>query len=218
MMDPSAVPAGNHYDKFNTRNPIARIMMEGYKRSLGEMVGPLDPGSLLEVGCGEGFLLELLGQRAAAAVHGSDLSASVVSEASDRCPWAQFTVGDVLHLPYAADSFDVVLACEVLEHVTSPDVVLGELARVARRYCLVSVPSEPLWRVLNVLRGAYLKDLGNTPGHLQHWSGRSFLRLLERHFEVVEVRRPVPWTMVLCAVPEPAGSAQSTRSRVRTDS
>jgi hypothetical protein len=43
-----------------------------------------------------------------------------------------------------------------------------------------------------------LAALGNTPGHLQHWSTRSFLALLERQVEVREVRTPLPWTMALC--------------------
>jgi hypothetical protein len=65
---------------------------------------------------------------------------------------------------------------------------------------LVSVPREPLWRGLNIARGAYLKDLGNTPGHLSHWSKRSFARLLARHGEIVELRSPLPWTMALLRV------------------
>ena len=46
-------------------------------------------------------------------------------------------------------------------------------------------------------RGAYLKDLGNTPGHVNHWSKRSFVSLLGRHGDVVEARSPFPWTMLL---------------------
>jgi hypothetical protein len=74
------------------------------------------------------------------------------------------------------------------------------MARVAQRWLLVSVPREPLWRGLNMARGAYLKDLGNTPGHLNHWSKRGFVALLERHGEVVETRSPFPWTMLLVRV------------------
>ncbi len=46
-------------------------------------------------------------------------------------------------------------------------------------------------------RGAYLAQLGNTPGHLNHWSRRSFTRLLSRFGQVVELRSPFPWTMLL---------------------
>ena len=61
----------------------------------------------------------------------------------------------------------------------------------------MSVPREPLWRGLNLARGAYLKALGNTPGHVNHWSKRSFAALLGRHGKVVETRSPFPWTMLL---------------------
>jgi hypothetical protein len=46
-------------------------------------------------------------------------------------------------------------------------------------------------------RGAYWRALGNTPGHLNHWSQRSFVRLLSSHGRVAEVRSPFPWTMAL---------------------
>ncbi len=42
-----------------------------------------------------------------------------------------------------------------------------------------------------------MRELGNTPGHLNHWSRRSFADLLGRHGEVVELRSPLPWTMAL---------------------
>ena len=71
---------------------------------------------------------------------------------------------------------------------------------MARRHLLVSVPHEPLWRILNVARGAYVRELGNTPGHVNHWSKRSFVRELARHGEVVQARSPFPWTMLLVQV------------------
>jgi hypothetical protein len=88
----------------------------------------------------------------------------------------------------------------VLEHVPEPGATLAEMARVARRWLLVSVPREPLWRGLNLARGAYVRDLGNTPGHLNHWSRRAFVSLLARHGTVQEARSPLPWTMALVRV------------------
>ena len=70
-------------------------------------------------------------------------------------------------------------AAEVLEHLEDTEAAVNVLAQIATPYLVVSVPREPLWRILNLARGAYLKDLGNTPGHVQHWSTASFLRLLE---------------------------------------
>ena len=88
----------------------------------------------------------------------------------------------------------------MLEHVPDPEATVAEMARVARRHLLVSVPREPLWRALNLARGAYVKDLGNTPGHVNHWSRRAFVALLSRHGRVLDVRSPFPWTMLLVAV------------------
>ena len=78
-----------------------------------------------------------------------------------------------------------------------PERTLAEMARCAERHLLVSVPREPLWRTLNLARGAYIRQLGNTPGHLNHWSKRSFARMLSRHGQIVELRSPFPWTMLL---------------------
>ena len=80
-----------------------------------------------------------------------------------------------------------------------PEATLAEMARVARGHLLVSVPREPLWRGLNMARGAYWRDLGNTPGHVNHWSKRGFVSLLSRYGTVEEARSPFPWTMLLCA-------------------
>jgi SAM-dependent methyltransferase len=106
--------------------------------------------------------------------------------------------GDAVRLPFPDATFDLVLAVEVLEHLPDPATAIDELARVARpgATALLSVPSEPLWRALNLARGKYVGELGNTPGHIQHWTPGGFRRLVSRRFAVQEVRRPVPWTMV----------------------
>jgi 2-polyprenyl-3-methyl-5-hydroxy-6-metoxy-1,4-benzoquinol methylase len=100
-------------------------------------------------------------------------------------------------LPFAKNEFELACAIEVLEHVPDPEHTVAEMARCAECHLLVSVPREPLWRMLNMARGAYIPQLGNTPGHLNHWSKRSFAKLLSQHGEVVELRSPFPWTMLL---------------------
>jgi 2-polyprenyl-3-methyl-5-hydroxy-6-metoxy-1,4-benzoquinol methylase len=103
-------------------------------------------------------------------------------------------------LPFGAGEFDLACAIEVLEHVPDPDHTLAEMARCAARHVLVSVPREPLWRAVNIARGAYWGQLGNTPGHLNHFSKSAIVALCARHGEVIETRSPFPWTMVLLRV------------------
>jgi 2-polyprenyl-3-methyl-5-hydroxy-6-metoxy-1,4-benzoquinol methylase len=109
----------------------------------------------------------------------------------------EYRVEEATSLSFADDEFDLASAIEVLEHVPEPERTLAEMARVARRRLLVSVPREPVWRMTNMARGAYVRDLGNTPGHVNHWSKRSFVSLLSRYGRVEHVRSPFPWTMLL---------------------
>jgi hypothetical protein len=74
------------------------------------------------------------------------------------------------------------------------------MIRCAQRHVLISVPREPLWRVVNMARGAYWRHLGNTPGHVNHFSRRAIVALCAQHGDVIETRSPFPWTMVLVHV------------------
>jgi len=46
-------------------------------------------------------------------------------------------------------------------------------------------------------RLAYLKNFGNTPGHINHWSTRVLVDFVGKEFEVKEVKTPLPWSLVL---------------------
>jgi 2-polyprenyl-3-methyl-5-hydroxy-6-metoxy-1,4-benzoquinol methylase len=199
-VDAEGTVTGNTYDKYGSTNPVVRRLMGAFERTLDELFEQADPQSLLDVGCGEAVLTHRwalrLGERR---VVGIDLDDPLLHAEWEkrRAPNLTYQVMKAENLPFAAGEFDVATAIEVLEHVPDPAHTVAEMARVASRHLLVSVPREPLWRGLNMARGAYLKDLGNTPGHLNHWSKRSFLKLLSRHGDVVEARSPFPWTMLL---------------------
>jgi len=196
----AAVPTGNLYDKYGSKNPLVRRLMAGFRAALDELWELAAPESVLDVGCGEGILsaewAERVGDRP---VVGVDLDDPGLREewAKRARPNLEFVAADASALPFDAGAFDMATGIEVLEHVPDPDAVVAEMARVARRRLLVSVPREPIWRLLNVARGAYLTDLGNTPGHVNHWTKVGFHSLLTRHGKVLEVRTPLPWTVAL---------------------
>lgn len=198
-----SVVAGNVYPKYTTRNPIARLLVANFMAALRRLVGQTGVRRVHEVGCGEGFLARKLAADGFQ-VRGSDLSPSAIAEARARsagvAPRIAFQVADMYQLEPARDAAELVICCEVMEHLPDPDRALQVLEQLARPHLIMSVPQEPLWRILNLARGRYWSELGNTPGHLQHWSTGAFVRLLKRHFHVVQVLTPLPWTMALCRV------------------
>ena len=194
------IVTGNTYDKYGSTNPVVRRLMGAFEATLDELFDAAAPGSLLDVGCGEGVLTHKWAERIAPArVVGLDLDDPLLHAewAKRAAPNLAYMVQKAENLPFADDEFDVACAIEVLEHVPDPEHTVAEMARCAAGHLLVSVPREPLWRGLNMARGAYVREFGNTPGHLNHWSKRGFERLLARHGEVVESRSPFPWTMLL---------------------
>jgi 2-polyprenyl-3-methyl-5-hydroxy-6-metoxy-1,4-benzoquinol methylase len=197
------IVTGNTYDKYGSTNPLVRHLMAGFERAVDELLDRAAPGSLLDVGCGEGVLVERWARRLEGArIVGIDLEEESIQAgwSEHQAPNLEYRAMAAENLPFAANEFDLASAIELLEHVPDPERTLAEMAHCARCHLLVSVPREPLWRMLNVARGAYWSELGNTPGHVNHWSKRSFARLLSRHGDIVEVRSPFPWTMALVRV------------------
>ena len=200
-VDREGTVTGNTFDKYGSTNPVVRRLMAGFEGTREELFTQADPQSLLDVGCGEGVLTHQWAQRLGEQrrVVGIDLDDPALHAewAKRTAPNLEYRVMKAENLPFADGEFDAAAAIEVLEHVPDAEHTVAEMARVAKRWLLVSVPREPLWRGLNLARGAYWKDLGNTPGHVNHWSKRSFVALLSRHGEVVQARSPFPWTMLL---------------------
>jgi len=203
--DAEGTVTGNTYDKYGSTNPVVRRLMAGFERTLDELFLQAAPSSVLDVGCGEGVLTQKWAKRLEGRIVGLDLEdPSIQAEWEKRRePNLEYRVMKAENLPFEDGEFALASAIEVLEHVPDPEHTVAEMARVSSGHLLVSVPREPLWRGLNMARGAYLRDLGNTPGHVNHWSKRSFVALLSRHGEVVEARSPFPWTMLLVRVTSP---------------
>jgi SAM-dependent methyltransferase len=197
----SAPVAGNVYDKYASSNPAVRRLMRSFFGALDDLLLRADPADVLDVGCGEGVVTRhLVARLGGRRVVGLDRDVPALRAAWAGADGPEFVTGDAQALPYADAAFDLVALVEMLQLVDDPGRALAQAARVARRWMLVTVPREPLWRALNVARGAYVRRLGNTPGHRHHWSRRAVLDLVAAHGEVVAVRSPLPWTLALVSM------------------
>jgi ubiquinone/menaquinone biosynthesis C-methylase UbiE len=94
---------------------------------------------VLEMACGRGGFSRLLAARGAR-MFGADFSSTALQIARGKSGYAEaqpgirleLTQADAQNLPYASNSFDMIVSCETIEHLPDPSVALREMARVAR--------------------------------------------------------------------------------------
>lgn len=117
-----------HYWKSKYRD-LERFISFFYQIDLTLNVTPA--GKVLEIGVGNGIVSDYF-RKAGLAVTTCDIDSALGPD----------VVGDVRQLPFPNQSFDAVVAFEVLEHIPFEDFerALGELARVSRRFVLISLP------------------------------------------------------------------------------
>lgn len=203
-IEESGVVVGNNYDKYGSKNPIVKKLMQEFESALSALVERAQPSDIHEIGCGEGYWV--LNWRAAGIdARGSDFSAQVISLAKDNASEVGqapdiFATRSIYDITSDQDMADLIVCCEVLEHLDDPHAGMKALQRVTKSHIILSVPREPIWCVLNLARGKYVSQLGNTPGHLQHWSKSAFIGFVSEYFDIVDLKSPLPWTMVLAKV------------------
>jgi 2-polyprenyl-3-methyl-5-hydroxy-6-metoxy-1,4-benzoquinol methylase len=202
-IDSSAADTSQDFrTKYTKTNALTRRLLDGFFRAVGESIEGREIKSTLEVGCGEGFSTAKLREMlpADSTLRACDVEQRLVNEARQRNPGITIERESIYELPHADASYDAVFVMEVLEHLDDPARGLAEVCRVSKRWVIATVPREPIWRMLNLARLKYVTTLGNTPGHLNHWSSGSFRRFVGRFADVRECRRPLPWTVVLAEV------------------
>ncbi len=198
--------------KYTSNNRLVQFLNRVYLRNITALVHRSRPRHLLDVGCGEGVVLRHLDRHLQGVrVVGLDVDGTGLRVARSQNS-VSLVQGSVYALPFATGSFDLVLCCEVLEHTEHPAAALAELARVSGDRVLLSVPNEPIWRISNMARGKYLRQFGNTTGHIQHWTRWGFLRLVRRHLDVTAVRSWLPFWSMLLATKQPAAQPDAVRS------
>jgi len=194
--------------KYHSTNPVYNYLVNNFNMGIVNYLDQINSeiNSIIEVGVGEGQILELaisrFGSQSYTAV---DIAEGILKVAKDNLKQfsnqIEFDLGDIKDLQYDDSKFDLAICCEVLEHVPNAEIGVKELSRILKPegYAIISVPNEPIWRILNMVRGYYWKDLGNTPGHVNNWSSSGIRKIIEQEgFTVLNVSKPLPWSMFLC--------------------
>ncbi|WP_055445278.1 class I SAM-dependent methyltransferase [Lacinutrix himadriensis] len=184
--------------KYENSSKIATYLVDSYFKAVKKLLTKTE--NVLkahEVGAGEGRSTMRL-SKMVPSLSASEFVPHLVELAIKNNPTITILEESVYELNYKDESVDLVFLLEVLEHLDYPEAALEELKRISNRYLILGVPREPIWRILNMCRFKYIKHLGNTPGHLNHWSKSSLIKLIEEKYgKVLAVESPLPWTIVL---------------------
>lgn len=188
----------SNYRKHTSDNPVQRALIDRFHRKVTAIVQGLQPETLLDAGCGEGFVADIfLKVMPEVSITGFDVLSESINLAQLRNPRASFAVGDIYNIDHPDASFDVVYSFEVLEHLDDPGRALRELGRVAKRAVVLSVPHEPFFCLANAARGKNLdvRPRGSDPDHRNFWSRATFGTFVGQVLDVEQLTGSFPWTI-----------------------
>ena len=147
-MEDGVIP-GNVYNKYETRNPIARYLQGNFQTVLLQLIRSCGATVAHEIGCGEGYLSAFLHDQLGLRMRASDASGEIIRLARELHANSELRFVDrsVYDLVEAEDSAPLIVCCEVLEHLEHPGRALQVVQRLAQPYAIISTPREPVWRI-----------------------------------------------------------------------
>jgi len=157
--------------EFARRNYFSRIFISNVTESLNA------GSSILEVGCGSGTYLRMLGRRGYRC-YGVDNSMEAIAIARRNCKKVQ--LADIFHLPFKNNSIDIIFNQGVMEHFSDEefDRILKEFSRVSKRVCIIVPSNLSIWRIYDPI-----KD----DEHKTFYSKQRLRNLLKKRFKNVRV-------------------------------
>lgn len=139
---------------------------------------PGDVQNLADIGCGNGVFVNYLTENG----HVREIIGVDRSNAALEYVKTKKTNAEATNLPFQNSSFDCVTCLEVLEHLPIKDyeLALAELARVSRKYIIVSVPfEEPIEE--SYTKCPSCKSIFNYELHLRRFDEEGFSQLFSKH-------------------------------------
>ncbi|NUP10434.1 MAG: methyltransferase domain-containing protein [Polyangiaceae bacterium] len=197
--------SNTYFDRFETpkyqnKNPVQRHLIRRFARTIHALFVAAGPTRrVVEIGVGEGFLSGYLSEQfPEKQFTGVDADTPSIDRLKRKFPRVDAHVGLIEELGFLQGPFDLVMCCEVLEHVNDPRAALASLDSLGAPRLILSVPHEPFFMLSNLARGKNVTRLGNDPEHLHHWTKRGFRTFLEEQFDVLHIETSYPWIVALC--------------------
>lgn len=187
-----------HVNKYTNRNPVHRLSLGRFYDAVAAELRSIAPRTVLDFGCGEGFILDMMAARDVQLpdYEGVDLRADALSAAHERWPQKNFTHANLFDAAFDSKTYHTVMALEVLEHVFEPEKVLQRLVAMSEQHLLLTVPNEPWFQLMNLVRGRDFIRLGNHPEHINHWNAGTFAEFVSPFAEVVSVKTRFPFVIL----------------------
>jgi len=185
--------------EYENHNRITQTLLHNFFRTLKKCIRKLVTSDrLLEIGCGPAMSSQrLFNMLTGQSFEASEFDQRLVNKLQKTNLPFPVKQESVYELQREDNSFECLILLEVLEHLTDYEKALLELFRVSNKYVIISVPNEPLWSFLNMVRGKYIQDKGNTPGHVNKWSVKTFKLLLSSYGQIEFLATPLPWIVAM---------------------
>jgi 2-polyprenyl-3-methyl-5-hydroxy-6-metoxy-1,4-benzoquinol methylase len=186
--------------KHTSSNPLQKLLIMRFHEKIFSYINKLSITNLLDVGCGEGFVMkELIKQNKKISIFGLDRNYHSLSWGRNHIIHNEPVLcSNAMLLPLEDNTQQMVICLEVLEHLDDPKSCLNELIRVASQYILISVLNEPFFRIANFLRGKNLSRLGNDIEHVNLFTAKKLNALIPTNrVKIIEHSFIFPWQIIL---------------------
>ncbi len=164
------------YDRFMRKDRAAYEEMYALIRPV------VKAKTVLELATGTGLIAKHI-VNAAAHIEATDASAEMIAEAKRDNPSAKlhFSVQDMFRLPYAEESFDVVIVSNALHIVPQPEKALAEIHRVLKDDGVLIAPTftHAENSIFGMIRAFFMR-LAGFPLH-SRWTSEEYLRFLRQN-------------------------------------
>lgn len=183
----------NYYETVTATNPVKRLWHTTKLRNFRTLTKDMWPHSILDVGCASGRMANEVSKiYPSANITAIDVYKKSVQFGKKHYPHIKFQVADAHKLPYRANSYDLVMCYEVIEHLENPLVALKEMRRVLKKngHALIVMDSgSKLFRVVwfiaehtvcRVWLGAHLHPY--THRELQRVIKKAGFKIKKKHF------------------------------------